>query len=114
MEPATVAARPSALRGLLVTARPRQWVKNLLVLAVPAAAGALGEPDVLRATALALIAFSLASAGTYLLNDVADVEEDRRHPVKRLRPVAAGEVPVRVAAVAGVVLWTLPPKSGSR
>ena len=62
MEPATVAARPSVLYGLLVTARPRQWVKNLLVLAVPAAAGALGEADVLRATALALVAFSLASA----------------------------------------------------
>ena len=101
MEPATVAARPSPLRGLLVTARPRQWVKNGLVLAVPAAAGALDEASVIGDTALAFVAFCLASAGTYLLNDVADVESDRRHPVKRLRPVASGELPVRLALATG-------------
>jgi decaprenyl-phosphate phosphoribosyltransferase len=101
MEPATVAARSSPLRGLLATARPRQWVKNGLVVAVPAAAGVLDQAEVLENTALALLAFCLASAGTYLLNDVADVEADRRHPVKRLRPVASGEVPVRLAFATG-------------
>jgi decaprenyl-phosphate phosphoribosyltransferase len=107
MEPATVAARPSALRGLIATARPRQWVKNVLVLAVPAAAGALGDREVLVNTALAFIAFCLASAGTYLLNDAADVEADRRHPVKRFRPIAAGDVSVTTATVAGIAALLL-------
>jgi decaprenyl-phosphate phosphoribosyltransferase len=96
------AGRRPAWLALLVTARPRQWIKNLLVLAVPAAAGALAEPAVLRDTALAFAAFCLASAGTYMLNDVADREADRAHPVKRLRPVAAGEASVAAATAAGV------------
>ena len=66
------AERRGAPRALLVAMRPRQWVKNGLVLAVPAAAGLLDEPAVLADTALAFVAFCLASAGTYLLNDVAD------------------------------------------
>ena len=89
--------------AVLVTARPRQWIKNLLVLAVPAAAGALDETAVVADTALAFVAFCLASAGTYLLNDVADRDADRLHPVKRRRPVAAGELGVRAAVAAGVV-----------
>jgi decaprenyl-phosphate phosphoribosyltransferase len=100
-------ARRPVWRALLVTARPRQWIKNVLVLAVPAAAGALDEPDVLGATALAFGAFCLASAGTYLLNDVADREADRLHPVKRTRPVAAGELPLGAAAAAGAVALVL-------
>src|SRR3954466_5495998 len=103
---ARVHARPRARpAALLAAARPRQWPKNLLVLAVPAAAGALGQPRVIRDTAIALIAFTLASAGTYLLNDVADREADRRHPTKRARPIAAGEVsPGLASGVAAVLL----------
>jgi len=93
------------LPGLVRTARPHQWTKNLLVLAAPAAAGKITEGPVARDTALALVAFCLASAGTYLLNDANDVEADRRHPTKRNRPIAAGIVPVPLAwAVGGVLL----------
>lgn len=101
--PGKLARRPP-WRALLVSVRPRQWIKNVLVLAVPAAAGALGDADVLGDTALAFAAFCLASAGTYLLNDVADRDADRRHPVKRFRPVAAGEVSAVTATVTAVVL----------
>lgn len=101
------AAPRSAWRALLVSARPRQWIKNLLVLAVPAAAGALDEAAVVGDTALALVAFCLASAGTYLLNDVADRDADRLHPIKRSRPVAAGELGVPTAAAAGVAALLL-------
>src|SRR3954447_16388762 len=94
-------ARRSRPAALLVAVRPRQWPKNLLVLAVPAAAGALGDARVMRDAAIALIAFILASAGTYLLNDVADREADRRHPTKRTRPVASGELPAGLASVVG-------------
>ena len=95
--------RPAWL-ALLVAVRPRQWIKNLLVLAVPAAAGALDRAAVLGDTALAFVAFCLASAGTYLLNDLADREADRLHPVKRRRPLASGELSAGAAVVAAGVL----------
>lgn len=97
-------AAPSLLGGLVRLARPRQWVKNLLVFAAPGAAGVLDEPGALLDTCLAFVAFCLAAAGTYFLNDARDVEADRRHPVKRHRPVAAGVVPVGTAVAGGVAL----------
>ena len=88
--------------ALISATRPRQWVKNLLVFVAPAAAGALGHPgSVLRAAAAGLI-FILASAGTYLINDANDIVNDRNHPTKRFRPLAAGEISIRVAWVFGV------------
>lgn len=89
--------------GLLRAARPKQWVKNVLVAAAPGAAGVLGERRVIEHTALAFAAFCVVASGTYLLNDVRDVEADRRHPTKQRRPIAAGEVPEGVALVAGIV-----------
>jgi decaprenyl-phosphate phosphoribosyltransferase len=91
------------LHAILVTARPRQWIKNALVIAAAGAAGALGREGVPVRVALAFVAFCLLSAGIYALNDVRDAAEDRRHPRKRLRPVAAGELPRRQALALGVV-----------
>ena len=96
----TTASR-SLARALLRTARPTQWAKNVLVFAAPGAAGVLTHGDVLADSIMALVAFCLAASGTYFLNDVADVEADRRHPTKRLRPIAAGEVPLRLAVLVG-------------
>ncbi len=93
--------RRTGLRPLLRTARPRQWVKNVLVAAAPGAAGVLTHGSALWRTAVAFVAFTLAASGTYFLNDSFDVEADRRHPTKRRRPIAAGEVPVRTAQVVG-------------
>jgi decaprenyl-phosphate phosphoribosyltransferase len=84
--------------------RPRQWIKNLLVFAGPAAAGVLDEPDHLGRATLVFVAFCLAASGTYCLNDVADAEADRRHPLKRYRPVASGQVSPSVAVPLGVGL----------
>ena len=80
--------------------RVRQWPKNLLVLAAPAAAGALGRPGVLGHVVVALAVFCLLASGIYMLNDIRDAAEDRRHPVKRARPVAAGTISARAAAIA--------------
>jgi decaprenyl-phosphate phosphoribosyltransferase len=91
---------PAPVRAL----RPRQWVKNLLVVLAPLAAGWLFQPAVLRGVALAFVAFCLVSSAVYLLNDIRDVEEDRLHPRKRFRPIAAGELPAPVAAVMAIVL----------
>jgi decaprenyl-phosphate phosphoribosyltransferase len=97
-------APASLAAGLLRSARPKQWAKNVLVFAAPGAAGVLDEPAALGRTVLAFIAFCLAASGIYLWNDALDVEADRAHPTKKRRPVAAGEISVRTAQVAGTVL----------
>ncbi|MEY9893964.1 decaprenyl-phosphate phosphoribosyltransferase [Catenulispora sp. MAP12-49] len=101
--PADVRKRPPLPVALVLAARPRQWVKNVLVLAAPLAAAKLGHTDVLRTSAIAFVAFCFAASCIYFINDVMDVESDRRHPKKRFRPIAAGWVPIPMAIVAGVV-----------
>jgi decaprenyl-phosphate phosphoribosyltransferase len=90
--------------ALIRLARPKQWIKNVLVIAAPGAAGVLGQGTALFRTAIAFACFCLAASGTYFLNDALDVEADRRHPSKRHRPIASGEVTVRTALTAGAVL----------
>ncbi|WP_235750656.1 decaprenyl-phosphate phosphoribosyltransferase [Nigerium massiliense] len=90
---------PAPVRAM----RPKQWVKNVLVVAAPVAAGRLFDPRVLGATAWAFVAFCLVSASVYLVNDVRDVESDRQHPKKRFRPIAAGELKPSTALVMAVV-----------
>jgi decaprenyl-phosphate phosphoribosyltransferase len=94
----------STLLALLRTARPRQWSKNVLVFAAPGAAGVLRDATPLRQTLIAFVAFCLAASGTYFLNDAADVESDRRHPLKNRRPVAAGAVGITTARLVGAGL----------
>lgn len=91
-------------RALIRTARPKQWAKNALVFAAPAAAGVLDEGGPRTRTLLVFLAFCLAASGTYFLNDAADVEGDRRHPTKRDRPIAAGVLGRATAVVIGAVL----------
>lgn len=94
-------------RAVLLTTRPRQWMKNLLVFTAPLAAGVLTEPDVLVRVAGAAGVLILASASIYLFNDVIDAEEDRSHPTKCRRPVAAGDLSPATAVAVGVVLAVL-------
>jgi decaprenyl-phosphate phosphoribosyltransferase len=104
-DPGPAPAPPASLiSGLVRTARPKQWMKNVLVVAAPAAAGVLGQASVVFDTIVAFVAFSLAASGTYFLNDAFDVEADRRHAKKRFRPIAAGVVPVSTARLVGIVL----------
>ena len=106
---ATEVALPAPARGLrwavavLRTARPRQWPKNLLVFAAPLAGASLGRRDGLAYALVAAAAFGCASVAVYFVNDVADAERDRRHPRKRHRPVAAGELPGPHAIVLGAL-----------
>jgi decaprenyl-phosphate phosphoribosyltransferase len=95
------------LAGLLRTARPRQWVKNVLVASAPLAAGQVREPRVLVATGLAFVIFCVAASAVYFLNDAVDVAADRAHPRKRERPVAAGIVPLPLAYACAAVLAAL-------
>jgi decaprenyl-phosphate phosphoribosyltransferase len=105
--PATAAGRPllerlaGGLVALVLTARPRQWLKNLLVLAAPAAGGVLFVPSVAAESAWAAGCLTVAAAATYLVNDALDADADRQHPVKRRRPVAAGQLRARTAVLVG-------------
>jgi decaprenyl-phosphate phosphoribosyltransferase len=89
---------------LLKAVRPRQWMKNGLVIAAPLAAGQLFAPDVLLVTVLTFVVFSAASSGVYLINDLLDVESDRVHPEKCKRPIASGALGIRTAIAAGTIL----------
>ena len=95
---------PSRLRALIAEARPRQWVKNGLVWSAPAAAGELNEATALTRTAATFVAFCLVSSGTYFLNDIHDLDGDRAHPRKRMRPIASGRLSTRVGLVVGLAL----------
>jgi len=94
--PSTVA------RGMVRIARPRQWIKNVLVFAAPGAAGVLTHSHSVLLALGAFGIFCIAASGTYFLNDTLDAEADRHHPVKRHRPVAAGVVSVPLAVGTGV------------
>jgi decaprenyl-phosphate phosphoribosyltransferase len=88
------------------TARPRQWIKNVLLFAAPGAAGALSHRTPLVHTLVAFGLFCAASSGTYFLNDALDYEADRLHPTKRHRPIAAGLIDPRAAVVLSVAILT--------
>lgn len=92
------------ISGLIREARPKQWVKNVLVLAVPFVAGRILDPAVLLEAALAFVVFSMAASGIYFVNDAKDVEADRAHPTKRNRPIAAGLVPISLAWIVATAL----------
>ena len=99
--------RRALLFPLLTATRPRQWIKNLLVFSAPGAAGLLGRPAVVGRTAAAAGIFLIASAGTYLVNDAIDAPSDRRHPEKRRRPIASGELSAGLAIGVGSSLLVL-------
>lgn len=94
----------STVLGLVRVARPRQWLKNVLVFAAPGAAGVLTHGHQAALAVGAFAVFTLAASGTYFVNDTVDAAADRLHPTKRHRPVAAGEVAPALAGAIGVGL----------
>jgi 4-hydroxybenzoate polyprenyltransferase len=98
------AARWGVAGGLLISLRPKQWTKNLLLFLALIFSLRLDEPDLLARTALAFVAFSALASGTYLVNDVIDADRDRQHPTKRARPIAAGSLPPGMAIAVAAVL----------
>ncbi|MGJ3508609.1 decaprenyl-phosphate phosphoribosyltransferase [Enemella sp. A6] len=90
---------PAWLRAM----RPKQWTKNILVFSAPLAAGAILDPGVAWRSAVAFVVFALISSAIYLINDIHDVAEDRLHPSKRFRPIAAGELSIPTAWVLAVL-----------
>jgi 4-hydroxybenzoate polyprenyltransferase len=89
---------------LIATMRPDQWTKNLVLFAGLVFAGGLSERPLVALAVWGFLVFCALSGSTYLLNDLVDVKRDRKHPVKRSRPLASGELSVGLAAGAAVVL----------
>src|SRR5919202_2092779 len=100
-------ASPAAsLRFLLKAMRPKQWVKNAFVFAGIVFAGQhlLTQPWALLRVAAAFVLFSLISGCVYLINDLADIENDRQHPRKRFRPLASGRLSPNLAYATACVV----------
>jgi decaprenyl-phosphate phosphoribosyltransferase len=91
------------LRAVISAARPRQWVKNGLVVIAPAAGGVLFKGHVLLHMGELFVAFCAVSSGVYMLNDVSDIHADRQHPTKQTRAIAAGQISPALARILGVL-----------
>jgi 4-hydroxybenzoate polyprenyltransferase len=87
--------------------RPRQWVKNGFVLMGVLFANEWRNPLMLRRALLVFVAFSLVASGVYIFNDIFDRARDAAHPKKRLRPIAAGTMTVKVAVLLLLILWAI-------
>ncbi|MCH9011087.1 MAG: decaprenyl-phosphate phosphoribosyltransferase [Chloroflexi bacterium] len=102
------------VKSVVVTSRPRQWTKNLIIylafLFTANEAWSTLEPSatlgLLMKTTVAFVIFTALTSAVYLVNDVVDAELDRRHPKKRLRPIASGRLPAHVATGVAAILST--------
>lgn len=106
----TVAPRlfPARIKGLVALMRPRQWVKNAFVFAPLVFAGEFLKLQSIQSVALAALIFCVASSATYVLNDLHDIDRDRRHPTKsKSRPLASGLVSVPMARILLLVLYSV-------
>ncbi len=96
--------RRGPVKAVIVALRPQEWVKNLLVFAGLLFSGQFDEPEAILAATVTFLAFCAVASAGYLINDAHDIEEDRQHPKKRFRPIAAGELSIRNAITLAVVL----------
>jgi 4-hydroxybenzoate polyprenyltransferase len=103
--PIAQAATPMRMmRGLLKTMRPHQWTKNGFVFAGIVFDGQLFVVDSFLRVLFAFLLLCVVAGSVYIVNDLADMEADRKHPRKRSRPIASGQLPVPLARIAGVLL----------
>jgi 4-hydroxybenzoate polyprenyltransferase len=96
--------RRGPVRAAIVALRPQEWVKNLLVFAGLLFSGKFDDVDAILAATLTFVAFCMVASAGYLINDARDIEEDRQHPTKRNRPIAAGELGTSTAIGLAIVL----------
>ena len=114
-----VAHKPfSTLRAAVKSLRPHQWLKNLLVFIPLAMAHQITDMELVRHTVLAFLSFGLCASSVYVLNDMLDIEADRAHHRKRLRPFAAGALPIPLGVlllagslVTSIILLAMLPKT---
>jgi 4-hydroxybenzoate polyprenyltransferase len=99
---------PSQMTGLVKLLRPKQWVKNGFVLAPLIFTGAFADRSAVYLAFIATLLFCVASSATYIVNDLRDIERDRRHPKKsKIRPLASGTVSPRHAVILLGILYAI-------
>jgi decaprenyl-phosphate phosphoribosyltransferase len=116
---ASQSSTPSQVTGLIKLLRPKQWVKNGFVLAPLIFTGAFADRSAVYLALIATLLFCVASSATYIVNDLRDIESDRRHPKKsKTRPLASGAIsPRRAVALLGILYailiggWWVEPKA---
>ncbi|MCL2717254.1 MAG: decaprenyl-phosphate phosphoribosyltransferase [Lachnospiraceae bacterium] len=96
--------KESQIKVYLKLIRPKHWLKNILVFVPLLYAYNLTKPDLLLMTVQCFISFCLISSVVYIINDIVDAEKDRQHPVKKMRPVASGQIRIRNAVIIAVIL----------
>jgi 4-hydroxybenzoate polyprenyltransferase len=104
-DPVAESLSSTSVKDLLISLRPYQWTKNLVIFAPLIFAKELGNPNNLLLSAAAFLNFCFLSSGVYLINDVMDFEKDRYHPEKQNRPIAAGRVRLSIALSIGIFLY---------
>jgi 4-hydroxybenzoate polyprenyltransferase/phosphoserine phosphatase len=97
----------SRLRAVIKCLRPHQWVKNLIIFVPLLTSHSLRKPELVAEALIALAAFCLCASGVYVLNDLWDVEADRHHLTKRLRPFASGQLPLSFGFVLAPLAFIL-------
>ena len=102
--PDSTKPRRGPLRAAIVTMRPKEWIKNLLVFAGLLFSGQFDDPSAVLSATVTFLAFCAVASAGYLINDSHDAELDRQHPTKRNRPIAAGELRIPTAITLAVVL----------
>lgn len=93
------------LKNIIISLRPLQWVKNLIVFAALIFSLNLLKLDLFLDTSMLFIAFCLASSAIYLFNDLQDIEHDQKHPIKKTRPIAAGKLKPSIALSTAIFLF---------
>ena len=104
-EPLVESRNRTSVKDLLISLRPHQWTKNLVIFAPLIFSKELNNPQLLVLSIAAFLNFCFLSSGVYLINDVLDYEKDRHHPEKKNRPVAAGRVRISTALTVGIFLF---------
>jgi 4-hydroxybenzoate polyprenyltransferase len=99
--------KPSLLKALLKTMRPKQWAKNVAVFAALVFDRQLTRIEPFERTLVGFLLFCLISSAVYIINDIMDVEADRNHPEKKNRPIASGILPIPTAIIFAVALWLI-------
>lgn len=97
-------ARSPMLRAFVRAIRPHQWMKNMLILVPVVTSHQLADRPMMLSALLAFVSFCLCTSSVYLLNDLLDLSADRRHPRKRFRPLAAGDLPIQSAVIGAPLL----------
>jgi len=97
----------SKLVSLFIALRPPQWIKNFSLFAAAILNGQLTNPTIFVQSCLAFISFCLLSSSSYLVNDLRDINNDRKHPFKKFRPIAHGDISPKTAILTSVLLFFL-------